>query len=370
VNAEVRTRLARGPSLRTPIRVAWLAVVVILLTGNVSGDPWSLALVVAGAAAWLAWMGAEARGRPAVGVVALALLGSAGGLLAPHASFAIAFLAVVGIASGSTLAPLAALVLSACGPACLGILTLAEHRSAELLAWACLVAAGAFVGGLSRRQAQEHTRQAALVGIEHEKAELAQAQAAVLAERNRIAREVHDVLAHTLSALAVQLEAADTVREHGDSPERLAELLRRSRRLVADGLDETRAAVRALRDEPVQLVEQLAALAQDDSVELQVHGEPRPLAPEPGLALYRAVQEAVTNARKHAPGARAAIAVDFGTGATTVTVTNDPSAAHPLGTGDAGFGLQGMRERIELAGGRLDAGPDGGGWTVRATVPS
>jgi len=366
VNADTRRILP----LRTPIRLVWLAVIVVIVASHLRDRPWSLALLVVGAAAWPTWMGADAHGRRRLAVGALLALGCAGGLLAPHASFAIAFVVVVGVASGSTLEPLPALLLSACGPACLALLTLAEHRSAELLAWTCLAAAAAYVGGLSRRQANEHARHAALIGMEHEKTEIAQARADVLAERNRIAREVHDVLAHTLSALAVQLEAADTVREHGDSPDQLADLLRRSRRLVADGLDETRAAVRALRDEPVQLVERLEALAHDDTVSLDVRGTPRPLAPEPGLALYRAAQEAVTNARKHAPGARAAITVDFDAAATTVSVRNGPPAAAPAERGAPGFGLQGMRERVELAGGRLEAGTDGEGWAVRATVPS
>ena len=141
---------------------------------------------------------------------------------------------------------------------------------------------GALLGGISRRQAQQHA--------EHE-------------TRMHLARELHDVLAHTLGALAVQLEAAEAVNEIGD-PEQLAELLRRSRSLVSSGLDEAAEAVRALRDEPVPVAERIAALVEGAGASLRVEGRPRPLPPQAGLALYRAAQEAITNAQKHAPARR------------------------------------------------------------------
>jgi signal transduction histidine kinase len=179
---------------------------------------------------------------------------------------------------------------------------------------------------------------------------------------------VHDVLAHTLSAVAVQLEAADAVLESSGDLAKARELLHRSRRLVTDGIDETRAAVRALRDEPVELVGRLTELAQSAPAELQVSGEPRPLPPKAGLALYRAAQEALTNARKHAPGSATRVALEFGTTDTVLRVDNDAAAAPQERTG--GFGLQGMRERVELAGGTLAVGAVDGGWRVEARVPA
>jgi signal transduction histidine kinase len=167
----------------------------------------------------------------------------------------------------------------------------------------------------------------------------------------------------------VQLEAADAVLEQGDI-EKLRELLARSRHLVASSIDETAQALRALRDEPVAIAERLAELARSDDVTLRVEGTPRQLPADSGLALYRAAQEALTNARKHAPGARTEMSLAFTRAETVLRVANAaPSAPAPHAPG-TGLGLQGMRERLELAGGRLDAGAVDGGFAVEAAVPA
>jgi signal transduction histidine kinase len=104
-----------------------------------------------------------------------------------------------------------------------------------------------------------------------------------------------------------------------------------------------------------------------------VTGAHRRLAPDVELALYRAAQEALSNARKHAPGAGVSVHLDYGSAATALLVENGPCpdsrAASPLGATGGGFGLRGMRERIELLGGQLSASAQDSGWTVRATVP-
>ena len=124
----------------------------------------------------------------------------------------------------------------------------------------------------------------------------------------------------------------------------------------------------------MELAEQLDTLASRERAELVVEGRPRRLAPEAGVALYRAAQEALTNARKHAPGAPVTIKLDFEPGKTVLEVTNgsrpDGAATTELkGTG-GGFGLQGMRERIELLGGEVQAKPSESGWTVHVAVPA
>jgi signal transduction histidine kinase len=172
--------------------------------------------------------------------------------------------------------------------------------------------------------------------------------------------------------LSVQLDAADALLENGEETATARQLIQQSRRLAVAGLEETRHAVHALRDEPVALAEQLSSLAARDGAELTVTGAPRPLAPDAGLALYRAAQEAVTNARKHAPGAPVSIDLDFDRQTTTLTVTNGfcPTAARTeLSTSGGGFGLQGMRERIELLGGQVVAEPSAVGFTVQVAVP-
>jgi signal transduction histidine kinase len=225
---------------------------------------------------------------------------------------------------------------------------LAEGSHREIALGGVAAALAGIVGGFGRRQAHEH-----------------QVRTTQLA----IAREVHDVLAHTLAAVAVQLEAADAVLADGGDPQKLHALVQRSRSLVGEGIEETRAAVRALRDEPVELVGRLNALVAGEPVELHVTGEPRRLPPKAGLALYRAAQEALTNARKHAPGAPLAMTLEFRADDVVLRVDNDASSSAPAG-GESGFGLQGMRERLELAGGALDVGETASGWRVEARVPA
>jgi signal transduction histidine kinase len=145
--------------------------------------------------------------------------------------------------------------------------------------------------------------------------------------------------------------------------------VQRSRSLVGEGIEETRAAVQALREEPVELVGRLNGLVGGEPVELRVTGQPRPLPPRAGLALYRAAQEALTNARKHAPGAPLTITLEFRADDVVLRVDNGAATPRPT-TIESGFGLQGMRERLELAGGALDVGETATGWRVEARVPA
>lgn len=226
--------------------------------------------------------------------------------------------------------------------------------------------------GASRRQSQLQSQEAALLRIEHERLRLEHDRAEVFAERNRVAREIHDVLAHSLGALSVQLEALDTQISNHDSEAAIQSAVQRTRGLVVAGLEEARRAIRALREEPPPLVTQLAELAAVDGAVLEVVGAPRSLAAEANVALFRAAQEACTNARKHAPGALISLQLDFRDGATVLTVSNRRTSAppRPLATTGAGFGLTGMKERVELLGGRFSAAPTNTGWTVQVAVPN
>ncbi len=215
--------------------------------------------------------------------------------------------------------------------------------------------------------------QALRVSIEHERAELAAARADVLAERNRLAREVHDVLAHTLGALSVQLEAlsARAQTEASAATPDLRRGLAHAKALASDGLGEARRAVAALRDDAVALDVQVQTLCAATGSALEVLGSPVPLAPETTLALYRVAQESLTNAAKHAPEAPTGVRLEFGADAVTLTVDNGPAplGPGPLSDSGGGFGLDGIRERVRLLGGEVSAGPDGGGWRVAARVP-
>ena len=123
----------------------------------------------------------------------------------------------------------------------------------------------------------------------------------------------------------------------------------------------------------MDLAEQLAALAGHEGAVLTVVGQPRALSTDAGLAVYRAAQEALTNARKHAPGAEVSVWLDFSPGATVLVVNNSATetvAATELAATGGGFGLRGMRERVEVVGGRVHAEPTTSGWTVEIAVPA
>ncbi len=212
--------------------------------------------------------------------------------------------------------------MGAIGVGALAAATAAVGAPGVLVAEGAVSVVVGLMVGASRRQYVERTFQAEQLLAERVRADAERDRAAALAERNRIGREVHDVLAHSLGALSVQLDAADALLENGDDHTKARQLVQQARRLAVQGLEETRQAVHALRDEPVALAEQLSSLAARDGAELTVTGAPRPLAPDAGLALYRAAQEAVTNARKHAPGAPVSIFLDFDPKSTTLRVTN------------------------------------------------
>jgi signal transduction histidine kinase len=203
-------------------------------------------------------------------------------------------------------------------------------------------------------------------------------QAAVTVERGRIARELHDVIAHNVSMIVVQAGAAARVlksdephvrdalaaieatgRETVDEMRRLLGVLRRAE----DGL--------ALAPQPgLRDLESLVAHVREAGlpVELCFEGEPIALPPGIDLSAYRIVQEALTNALKHAGGARAEVTVRYETSAVELEIRDDGNGAGD--GGGTGHGLIGMRERVALWGGRLDAGrPEGGGWAVHARLP-
>jgi signal transduction histidine kinase len=198
-------------------------------------------------------------------------------------------------------------------------------------------------------------------------------------ERARIARELHDVVAHHVSMVAVQAETArlTTPGMPPEGRERLAAIgdtardaLTEMRRLLgvlrADVAGEAERAPQPGLDRLEELVD--GARTAGTTVHLAVRGEPVALPPGVDLTAYRIVQEALTNARRHAPGAEVDVEVAFGDDAVSVRVSdNGPGAA---GTGDGGHGLVGMHERVAMVGGRLRVGPaDAGGFAVQADLP-
>jgi signal transduction histidine kinase len=209
---------------------------------------------------------------------------------------------------------------------------------------------------------------------ELEASRAAQVQAAALAERGRLARDMHDVLAHSLSALALQLEGARLLAHDRDTDPDVVAAVERAHHLAADGLGEARAAIGALRGDEMPGPERLRALAEGfgDRATLTVTGKPRELASEARLAIYRTAQEALTNVVRHSAAERVALRLAYEPGGTRLTV-EDSGAGVPVPAGASpggGYGITGMRERAELLGGRLDAGPTPEGFRVELWLPA
>jgi signal transduction histidine kinase len=367
---------AVGGAVRV-VRFVGLAVLLWAIASehHSDGSPRVPATLLAVAAAtWIAWLICIQLARPKhETLLALAVLAGAGGAVGGLAPVGITFPAVAVIATATLISVRAAVAVAALGAVSLTTTVLVAATPNAIIAEGLLAIAAAILGGASRRQYQERVEQAEQLLAERERADAEHARAAALAERNRIGREVHDVLAHSLGALSVQLEAADALLEtHGDTT-KAREYVQQARRLAVDGLVETRKAVHALRDGPVALRAQIATLAVAAGAALTVTGAERGLDADVELALYRAAQEALSNVRKHAPGASVTLRLDFGPTATVLVVENGPRpdgrAASVLTATGGGFGLRGMRERIELLGGEVSAAAQDSGWTVRAAVP-
>ena len=234
------------------------------------------------------------------------------------------------------------------------------------------------VTAFSMRQAGENQSRAELLLAQLEDAREAEARAVAVAERTRIARELHDVLAQSLSGLAIQLEAARAMARREEVGGQLQAVLDRASGLVKDGLDDARRAVGALRGSPVPVLDRLPGLVErfradhQVNVVLSVRGAPRDVSAEVGLALYRGAQEALTNVSRYARGSQCTVTLLYGPAAVVLTVADDGGAT----AGDArpgrgsGMGLIGMRERLAQVGGRAVTGPSDDGWTVRMEVPA
>jgi signal transduction histidine kinase len=256
----------------------------------------------------------------------------------------------------------------------------ADHPAGSIAGLVFSVTPWFLVMRLVRRLVEGRHKAEALVE-ELRESRAAHAESVALAERGRAAREMHDVLAHSLSALALQLEGARLLaRDRGADPEVVA-AVERAHHLAAGGLAEARQAIGALRGDELPGPERLQTLA-DAFAEhsaarcsLEVTGEPRELSSEARLALYRTAQEALTNVRRHSAADRVEIALRYDDDGTTLVVQDfGPGAPVAVGArdggADGGYGLTGMRERAELLGGRLSAEPTADGFRVELWLPA
>lgn len=227
-----------------------------------------------------------------------------------------------------------------------------------------------------RRYREANDRAHRLI-VELNETRAAQARAAALAERQRLAREMHDVLAHSLSGLVLNLEGARLLAERADADRQLTDAIARGQRLAKTGLEEARRAIGMLRDDALPGPDRLAVLAAEFEVDtgiactFTVAGEGREIASDSRLTLYRVVQEALTNIRKHANPDRVEIRLVYGPSRIELTVEDYGTIGDRPPPGDGtGYGLTGMRERAELLGGTLRAGPTGHGFRVTLCIPA
>ncbi|MCO5993627.1 sensor histidine kinase [Actinoallomurus rhizosphaericola] len=207
-----------------------------------------------------------------------------------------------------------------------------------------------------------------------------EAETAVLQERQRIARELHDVVAHHMSVIAIQAEAAPY--KVADPPPELAESFADIRSSALEGLTELRRILGVLRTDPaaqtapqpgLERLEEVVASARAGglSVETSVTGEPPILPGGVGLSAYRILQESLSNAMRHAPGASVRVEIAYEPDVLRLLVRNGPGT-RPDGDVRAGggHGLVGMRERAAMLGGELSAGPTpDGGFLVTVALP-
>lgn len=357
-----------GP-LRVVGNLIWLPIILVAVfvdgariehlgpavgTAAVAGAAWTVLALRLDRPAWLPPVAIVVLG--AAGVACLASVGS----WSPPLAFCVYAVIVAGVRL-----PAPAAVAVAAGVGLGAFLTLRTEPGGLPLLLLGLVAVLLF--GMGRRESRRRDEQRELALVAGARVTEEHARAAALAERARIARDVHDVLAHSLSALAVQLQGARLmVLRDGAPPDTVAQI-ERAQRLAADGLAEARRAVTALRTEPVDLAAGLRALVDETpAATLEIDGEPDAVDATAHETILRTAQEALSNVRKHAPGAPVQVRLSHRGGATELEVSDHAGPPAPARPG--GYGLVGMAERAALAGARLDAGPTEDGWRVRLTI--
>ena len=369
------------------IRFAGLAVVgVLALTDAPSSraeQAVQIACFTAASLAMVAWLlvGERARyrswGLPVIlGVMAFAC--GLSGVTSGSGQSLVAFAVVAALAAGTECELPAALAVTAAGIVPIEIAGLITGSTIGTLIGYPLIIVVGLLAGRNRRGYRVQAQQSAALLAQYERLQAEHRRADVLDERGRIAREIHDVLAHSLGALGIQIQAARAVLTDHRDVDRALEVLATAQRMAADGLVETRRAVHALRVDTRPLDAELAGLVDTHRqryhapVTFETAGAPRPLPPDATLALLRTAQEALVNAAKHASGQQIAVRLDYGETDVRLTVVNHLNGTHagiqgPTSSG--GYGLTGMRERLRLLNGTLLAGPQGDEWDVTAELP-
>jgi signal transduction histidine kinase len=303
-------------------------------------------------------------------VIVPAVLAQRSGQLEPLL-FEVCLLAlVIGLTASSRAASVALLVLALLAPAAASLIQDPSEISVGI--WLLANVFTWFFGRVARRQDQ------LLRQLQATRRELA--QQAMLVERRRIARDVHDFVGHGLAAVMLQLTSARHVL-HRD-PAAAEEAMRSAEEVGRRSMRELRRTVALLRSDdetappPLPSPSEIPALVADAragglAVELRMHGDHSAVEPGVGVALYRIAQEALANAARHAPRAQTVLGLEIADGrARLVAETTGPTASVPAADAERPrYGLIGMRERATALGGHMSAGPTPEGWLMSCTLP-
>jgi signal transduction histidine kinase len=373
---------------RAGLRPLGWAVILVVVLGSVNSRPapgWhgkalavTLALVVFVAMLLVAIRDAFPERSLGVQAAAIAVMGAAGVAIAGlQVTGATGVAAGVAVFMAVTRLPLtAAVAIGGAVTVALVVVTAAAGSSSSAVAAGTLVTVLLGVVAQFLKQSRESQAQTEMLLAQLADARDEQARAAAVAERGRIATELHDVLAHALSGAAIQLQGARKLADREHAGPGVSDAIDRASELVRSGLANARQAVGALRGDALPTVAELPALVEsykadmDLDVTLRIEGHARTLPANASLALYRGAQEALTNVARYAPGARTTVIVRYAGDRTLLSVDNGVSAAPPREGMGGGRGLVGLHERIELAGGTMSAGPTAGGWRVEIEVPA
>lgn len=274
----------------------------------------------------------------------------------------------------ATLASVVGGLLAAASAAALLLTAAAVHRLDAIVLYLGFIVVAWLLGYLMRTQR--------LLVAEQIEAQQMLAEHAAADERRRIAREVHDVIAHSLSITLLHVTGARRALQQDRDVDDAVEALEQAERLGRQAMADIRRTVGLLDNWPTKAAPTTPEPGLDDvaslvdgfrraglAVTLCVEGPADHVSPAVGLALYRITQESLANIAKHAPESKAGVVLDISPASARLAVTNILPAAVVAARSPEGRGLRGMRQRVELLGGAIDVGPTRDGWSVCAEIP-
>jgi signal transduction histidine kinase len=363
---------SEGDELRRLVPVFALAVAIIAPIADPGGSAADLVLAAIPVAAFVVWSLVPSLPLPALslGVLVPVVVAQRSGQLEPL-MFESALLGfVVGRWSASLTSAASLGLLAAAAPVLVALVQ--DPAEVEVAIWIVGIGFPWLIGRAVVRQAQLATQ------LDAARRELA--EQALLAERRRIARDVHDFVGHGLAAVMLQVTSARHVLRR--DPAAAEEALRSAEEVGRHSMQELRGTVALLRSDDDAGVAPLLPSASEIralvdharggglAVELHVRGDLSGLAPSVGVAVYRIAQEALANAARHAPRARTVLRLELADGRVCLEAeTTGPVAAQANETERPRYGLIGMRERATALGGEFAAGPTANGWRVRCRLP-